>query len=99
MLTKHNNHRDSTYCPIQIQQHSDDSNCNFLGYACKYTLIVIATVILTCVVNTTYGQLCSFRMNNIFYSLAMSGSPICKTLSKTSYFLNGFVDTLFLGMV
>lgn len=94
MLTKH---RDST--TLLLHQEDLQNSYNFLGYACKYTLIVFITVLLTCIVNTTYGQLCSFRMDNIFYSLAMSGSPICKTLSKTSYFLNGFVDTLFLGMV
>jgi hypothetical protein len=93
MLTtiKNTNHRDST---TQIED-----SYNFINYACKYTMIVIGTIILTCIVNTTYGQLCSFRIDNIFYSLAMSGSPICKTLSKTSYFLNGFVDTLFLGLI
>ena len=82
-----------------LEAYNEQENINWLSYACKYTLIVIATMVFTCIVNTTYGHLCSFRMDNIFYSLAMSGSPICKTLSKTSYFLNGFVDTLFLGMV
>lgn len=79
--------------------YDEQKSTNWIEYACKYTLFVIATVVITCIVNTTYGHFCSFNVHNIFYSLAMSGSPICKTLSKTSYFLNGFVDTLFLGML
>lgn len=82
-----------------LVSYNEEKDINWINYVCKYALIVITTMVVTCIVNTTYGYFCSFNVHNIFYSLAMSGSPICKTLSKTSYFLNGFVDMLFLGMV
>jgi hypothetical protein len=96
------NHRDSTinnYSQLQQIQDQQLTIVTVITYATKYIFFTMGIVLLTSIVNTTYGRLCSFNMNNIFYSLAMSGSPICKTLSKTSYTLNFFVDTLFLGIL
>ncbi len=89
------NHRDST---INSNEQQQLTIVTVIMYTTKYIFFTMGIVLLASIVNTTYGRLCSFNMNNIFYSLAMSGSPICKTLSKTSYTLNFFVDTLFLGM-
>jgi len=66
-------------------------------FRCLFMYVASACVLTasTAAVTVLHGSICGLRTDSVrslLASMAMSGSPVCKTLSSSSYFLHRLSD-------
>lgn len=61
-----------------------------------YVLIVFASTCLLGATSAMHAELCAFRWNDVSSWLVSSGSPTCRWLSYSNYYLHTVVDSSFI---